>query len=52
MPRYGEFSGIQLRMIPYLLEAPFIEEVCKCARERKGRIYEWLKDKAFNIELR
>lgn len=48
----GELSGRQLRVIPYLLGAPSIEEGCKRARVSKGAVYEWLKDEAFKDELR
>jgi hypothetical protein len=47
----GQLSGRQLRVIPYLLGAPSIEEGCKRARVSKGAIYEWLKDEAFQAEL-
>jgi hypothetical protein len=45
-------TGRQLRVIPYLLGAPSIEEGCKRARVSKGAVYEWLKDDAFKNELR
>jgi AcrR family transcriptional regulator len=48
----GELSGRQLRVIPYLLGAPSIEEGCKRARVSKGSVYQWLKDEAFKSELR
>jgi hypothetical protein len=48
----GELSGRQLRVIPYLLGSPSIEEGCKRARVSKGAVYEWLKDDAFKTELR
>ena len=47
-----ELSGRQLRVIPYLLGAPSIEEGCKRARVSKGAVYEWLKDAAFKNEVR
>lgn len=47
-----EPSGRQLRVIPYLLGAPPIEERRKRARVSKGAVYEWLKDDAFKDELR
>ena len=45
-------SGRQLRVIPYLLGAPSIEEGCKRARVSKGAIYEWLKNETFCQELK
>jgi len=48
----GNLSGRQLRVIPYLLAAPSIEEGCKRARVSKGAVYEWLKDDTFKNELR
>src|SRR5262245_5402845 len=48
----GNLSGRQLRVIPYLLGAPSIEEGCKRAHVSKGAVYEWLKDDAFKSELR
>jgi hypothetical protein len=48
----GELSGRQLRVIPYLLGAPSIEEGCKQAHVSKGAVYEWLKDETFKNELR
>jgi AcrR family transcriptional regulator len=45
-------TGRQLRVIPYLLGAPSVEEGCKRARVSKGAVYEWLKDEAFAAELR
>lgn len=47
-----EPSGRQLRVIPYLLGAPPIEERRKRARVSKGAVYEWLKHDAFKDELR
>jgi AcrR family transcriptional regulator len=47
-----ELSGRQLRVIPYLIGAPSVEEGCKRARVSKGAVYEWLKDEAFAAELR
>jgi hypothetical protein len=47
-----ELSGRQLRFIPYLLNAPSVEEGCKRARVSKAAVYEWLKDKAFRKELK
>ena len=48
----GELSGRQLRVIPYLLGAPSIDEGCKRARVSKGAVYEWFKDEIFKNELR
>ena len=42
----------QIRMIPYLLGAPSIEEGCKRARVSKVTVYGWLKEEAFREELR
>lgn len=42
----------QLRVIPFLLEAPSIEEGCKRAKVAKATLYGWLKEKAFKEELR
>ena len=35
----------QLRVIPFLLEAPSIEEGCKRARVAKATVYGWLKER-------
>jgi AcrR family transcriptional regulator len=45
-------SGRQLRVIPYLIGAPSVEEGCKRARVSKASVYEWLKDEAFKNEVR
>jgi hypothetical protein len=45
-------SGRQLRVIPYLIGAPSVEEGCKRARVSKASVYEWLKDEGFKNELR
>lgn len=42
----------QLRVIPFLLEAPSIEEGCKRAKVSKATVYTWLKEEAFREELR
>ena len=42
----------QLRVIPYLLAAPSIEEGCKRAKVSKATVYAWLKEEAFREELR
>ena len=42
----------QLRVIPFLLEAPSIEEGCKRAKVSKATFYAWLKEDAFREELR
>ena len=47
----GELSGRQLRVIPYLLAAPSIEEGCKRARVGKATVYGWLKQEEFRDEL-
>jgi hypothetical protein len=45
-------TGRQLRVIPYLLGAPSLEEGCKRARVSKAAVYEWLKDVSFKDEVR
>jgi predicted DNA-binding protein YlxM (UPF0122 family) len=42
----------QMRVIPYLLDAPSIEEGCKRAKVSKGAVYEWLKEESFRQELK
>ena len=42
----------QIRVIPYLLGAPSIEEGCKRARVSKVTVYAWLKEKSFRAELK
>ena len=42
----------QLRVIPYLLTSPSIEEACRRARINKTTAYEWLKDETFREELK
>ena len=42
----------QLRVIPYLLASPSMEEGCKKARVGKVTVYGWLKEEAFKEELR
>ena len=41
----------QLRVIPYLLNAPSIEDGCKKARVAKATFYGWLKEEAFREVL-
>src|SRR5215831_16080431 len=41
----------QLRVIPYLLASPSIEEGCKRARVGKATVYGWLKQESFREEL-
>ena len=41
----------QVRVIPFLLEAPTIEDGCKRARVAKATFYGWLKQEAFKKEL-
>jgi AcrR family transcriptional regulator len=48
----GKLSGRQLRVLPYFLAAPSIEEGCKRARVSKGAVYEWLKDEFFRAEMK
>src|SRR5262245_58962904 len=47
----SELSGRQLRVIPYLLAAPSIEEGCKRARVGKATVYGWLKQEEFRDEF-
>src|SRR5437773_7466817 len=47
-----KLSPRQIRVIPYLLVAPSIEEGCKRARISKAAVYEWLKNEAFRQELK
>ena len=47
-----KLSPRQIRVIPYLLVAPSIEEGCKRARISKAAVYEWLKDETFRRELK
>ena len=42
----------QMRVIPYLLDAPSIEEGCKRARVSKVTVYAWLKEEIFRQELK
>jgi hypothetical protein len=42
----------QIRVIPYLLDAPSIEEGCRRAKVSKVTVYEWLKQEAFQRELK
>jgi transposase len=42
----------QLRVIPYLLSSPSIEDGCKRARVGKTTVYEWLKEGNFRQELK
>ena len=42
----------QVRVIPYLLTSPSIEEACRRARVHKTTVYEWLKDETFRRELK
>jgi hypothetical protein len=42
----------QMRVIPYLLDAPSIEEGCKRARVSKVTVYAWLKEEIFPQELK
>jgi len=47
-----ELSVRQLRVIPYLLGAPSVEEGCKRARVSKAAVYGWLKEDTFRLELK
>ena len=47
-----DLSARQLRVIPYLLGAPSVEEGCKRARVSKAAVYEWLKEETFRQELK
>jgi len=42
----------QLRVIPYLLTSPSIEEACRRARINKTTVYEWLRNETFREELK
>jgi transposase len=42
----------QTRVIPYLLDAPSIEEGCKRAKVSKVTVYAWLKQENFRQELK
>ena len=42
----------QMRVIPYLLDAPSIEEGCRRAKVSKVTVYEWLKQEMFRQELK
>jgi len=42
----------QIRIIPYLLEAPSIEQGCKRAKVSKATVYGWLKNETFRGELK
>ncbi|MBI2986461.1 MAG: hypothetical protein HYY45_06815 [Deltaproteobacteria bacterium] len=48
----GALTDKQLRVIPFLLEAPSIGEGCKQARVSKATVYGWLKQEAFKAELK
>ena len=47
----GALTARQLRVIPFLLESPSIEEGCKRARVAKATFYGWLKEEAFREAL-
>ncbi len=42
----------QVRIIPFLLGAPSMEEACKQAKISKVTVYGWLKEDTFREELR
>jgi hypothetical protein len=42
----------QMRVIPYLLDAPSIEEGCRRAKVSKVTVYEWLKQENFRQDLK
>jgi len=42
----------QIRIIPYLLEAPSVEQGCKRAKVSKATVYGWLKNETFRNELK
>ena len=51
----GSTDGLtdrQLRVIPYLLAAPSIEEGCKQAKVNRNTVFAWLREDAFREELR
>ena len=41
-----------MRVIPYLLDAPSIEEGCRRAKVSKVTVYEWLKQENFRQDLK
>lgn len=47
----GVLNPRQLRAIPFLLEAPSVEEGCKRARVAKATFYGWLKEDTFREAL-
>ena len=47
----GALTARQLRIIPFLLESPSIEEGCKRSRVAKATFYSWLKEDAFRQAL-
>ncbi len=48
----GALTARQLRVIPFLLESPSIEEGCRKAGVAKATFYGWLKEEAFKEALR
>ena len=52
MGNNGRLTDRQLRVIPYLLTSPSIEEACRRAKINKCTVYEWLKDETFRRELK
>jgi transposase len=52
MNDHNELTDRQVRVIPYLLGAPSIEQACKRARVSKATVYGWLKEKTFKQELK
>jgi hypothetical protein len=52
MSNNERLTNRQLRVIPYLLTSPSIEEACRRARINKTTAYEWLKDETFREELK
>ncbi|MDZ4344240.1 MAG: hypothetical protein U1E51_17610 [Candidatus Binatia bacterium] len=42
----------QIRIIPYLLEAPSVEQGCKRAKVSKAAVYGWMRDETFRHELK
>jgi len=47
----GVLTARQLRVIPFLLESPSIEEGCKRGRVAKATFYSWIKEEAFREAL-
>ena len=42
----------QIRVLPYLLASPSIEDACRRAKINKSTVYDWPKDDHFRQELK